>query len=170
MFEHVVDHCKTARLVGGAGFWDKSRRHDGTFSLDDFAYDKDADSYTCSGGKRVKTTGCVHDGPTIYYSLASTFDCQICDLRARCCPRSPQRRIPRDVNEAARDYAKSLVGMAAYDTSLPLFLLHPTYWGSDGEHGQKVSALRQNAQTDVFVAATGSDPHPPRRNAKTQLD
>lgn len=37
--------------------WDKSKRDDGTFSRDDFVYDKERDLYRCPGDKTLKTTG-----------------------------------------------------------------------------------------------------------------
>ena len=92
------------------------RRKDGTFSREDFAFDVDANLYRCPGGKMLKTTGRVHDGKTILYR-ASKFDCEQCPLKTRCCPNALQRKVPRDVNEAARDHARSLVGTEAYDGS-----------------------------------------------------
>ncbi len=96
--------------------WDKSERKDGIFSRADFRYDDARDIYTCPGGKTLKTTGRVHDGKTLYY-LASTPDCRACPLKARCCPKAPGRRIPRDVNEAAREYTRALMETEAYRQS-----------------------------------------------------
>jgi transposase len=88
---------------------DMSKRKDGTFSRADFAYHKDRDVYTCPRGKTLTTTGRVFAGNTLYYR-ASKFDCDQCPIKSRCCPGSPVRRIPRDVNEAARDHARALIG------------------------------------------------------------
>ncbi|MCG8543108.1 MAG: transposase [Alphaproteobacteria bacterium] len=96
--------------------WEMGRRKDGTFSRKDFTFDADANLYRCPGGKTLKTTGRVHDGKTILYR-ASKHDCEQCPLKTKCCPNAPQRKIPRDVNEAARDHARSLVGTEAYDRS-----------------------------------------------------
>ncbi len=95
---------------------DNSRREDGTFSRGDFAYDRAADTYTCPAGKSLKTTGRVHDGKTILYR-ASKVDCQLCPLKQKCCPNTPQRKVPRDVNEEARDYARALVDTEPYERS-----------------------------------------------------
>ena len=89
--------------------WDKSERNDSTFSRQDFAYDSDRDVYICPGGNALRTTGRVFRDNTLYYR-ASTRDCQGCPLKARCCPKSPARRIQRDVHEAARDRARALMG------------------------------------------------------------
>ncbi len=39
--------------------WDKSQRKDGTFSRDDFTFDRERDLYRCPQGKTLKTTGRV---------------------------------------------------------------------------------------------------------------
>jgi hypothetical protein len=93
--------------------WDKGKREDGSLSREDFAYDKDRDVYVCPQGKPLKTTGRVHGGKTLLYR-SSKFDCDYCPLKPRCCPTTPSRKVPRDINEEARDYARSLVGTEAY--------------------------------------------------------
>ena len=93
--------------------WDKSERQDGTLSRKDFTFDVDRDVYICPQGKTLKTTGRVHDGKELRYR-ASTYDCGVCPLKPRCCPTTPQRKIPRDINESARDHASTLMGSAAY--------------------------------------------------------
>ena len=96
--------------------WDKGKRGDGILSRDDFAFDKDGDVYVCPKGKTLKTTGKVHDGKTLLYR-SSKYDCDPCPLKLKCCPRTPSRKIPRDINEAARDHARSLSGSEAYNQS-----------------------------------------------------
>ena len=86
---------------------------DGKFARADFTYDTDRDLYICPGDKELKTSGTVHGGKTIYYRAAKV-DCQACSLKLKCCPNAPSRRIPRDVNEEARDHARSLMGTEAY--------------------------------------------------------
>ena len=94
------------KIVPHIPVWDKSKREDGTFSREDFGFDHDANVYVCPGGKILKTTGKVHDGNTLHYR-ASKLDCEVCPLKPKCCPQAPARKIPRDVNEAARDCARS---------------------------------------------------------------
>ncbi len=93
--------------------WDKSKRDDGTLSREDFSFDHERDVYVCPDGKTLSTTGRVHDGKTRLYR-ASTRDCAPCRLKQACCPNTPFRRIPRDINEDARDYTRSLMGTEAY--------------------------------------------------------
>jgi len=38
-------------------------------------------------------------------------------LKQQCCPNTPARKIPRDINEDARDVARSLVNSPAFDRS-----------------------------------------------------
>ena len=96
--------------------WDKGKRDDGSLSRDDFAFDKDSDIYVCPEGKTLKTTGKVHDGKTLLYR-SSKHDCDPCPLKLKCCPLTPSRKVPRDINEAARDHARSLGGSEAYNQS-----------------------------------------------------
>jgi len=96
--------------------WDRSRRDDGTLSRGDFAFDPDRNIYTCPQGKLLRTTGRVHDGRTLLYR-ASKRDCEACPLKPRCAPNSPERKVPRDVNEYARDFARSLAGTEPFDRS-----------------------------------------------------
>ena len=96
--------------------WEKAKRDDGTFSRSDFTFDKEKNEYTCPNGKALRTTGKVHDGRTILYR-ASKFDCDPCPLKPKCCPNVPWRKVPRDVNEEARDIARALMGTPAFETS-----------------------------------------------------
>jgi transposase len=95
---------------------DKSKREDGTFSRGDFAFDKDRNIYVCPAGKLLKTTGRILSDHMLRYT-ASTYDCGPCPLKSKCCPNTPQRMIPRDVNEDARDVARALAGTDAFEQS-----------------------------------------------------
>jgi transposase len=115
----------TGKFLGwliGAGItphipvWDQSQRDDGTLSRRDFVFDRERNLYVCPQGKLLRTTGRVHDGRTILYR-ASKHDCEVCPLKPKCAPISPQRKIPRDVNEHARDFARSLADTEPFDRS-----------------------------------------------------
>lgn len=96
---------------------DKSKREDGTFSREDFRFDKERNVYVCPAGKLLNTTGTViNDGETLRY-LASTSDCRNCPLKARCCPKASFRRIPRSIHEEARDVARALAKTRAFEQS-----------------------------------------------------
>jgi transposase len=88
--------------------FDKSARHDGTFSRDDFTYDHERDVYFCPDGKTLTTTGTlVNDNATLLYR-ASKHDCTACALKPRCCPNTPARKVPRSIHEGARDVARQI--------------------------------------------------------------
>jgi transposase len=96
---------------------DKSNRGDGTFSRELFTFDKERNVYTCPAGKILTTTGkLVNDGETVLY-LASTRDCRSCPLKAKCCPKTPFRRIPRSIYEDAREVARALAKTEAFEQS-----------------------------------------------------
>src|SRR5215813_10907273 len=96
---------------------DKSRREDGSFSRDDFTFDKKRNVYTCPAGKILTTTGrLVNDGETLLY-MASMRDCRSCPLKAQCCPKAPFRRVPRSIYEEARDVARALAKTEAFERS-----------------------------------------------------
>ena len=96
--------------------WDKSERDDGIFSRADFIYDEARDRYICPGGKALTTTGNLHSDNTYRYR-ASKRDCDACALKPRCCPDTAARRVPREVNEAARDHTRALMETEAYAAS-----------------------------------------------------
>jgi transposase len=96
---------------------DKSKRQDGTFSREDFTFDKERNVYTCPASKTLKTTGkVVNDGETILYR-ASSHDCGPCPLKPKCCPKTSGRKIPRSIYEEARDVARALAKTAAFAKS-----------------------------------------------------
>ena len=94
--------------------FDKSGRADGTFSREDFAYDQQSDVYICPAGKVLASTGTlVNDGTTLLYR-ASKYDCDACELKPRCCPKMPSRKVPRSIHERARDVAREIAKTDAY--------------------------------------------------------
>ncbi len=107
--------------------FDKSRRTDGTFSREDFRFDHREDAYICPAGKQLKQyrrafrtprSGVDEDGLMRY--RARIADCADCPLKPRCCPREPQRKIPRSVHEGARQMARDITATEEYDVSAKL--------------------------------------------------
>jgi transposase len=92
---------------------DKSDRDDGTFSRSDFRWDKRGGHYICPNGKVLRTSGTIHGGRTLLYR-ASKLDCDVCLLKAKCCPKEPARKIPRDLHEDARDVARRKMNTKAF--------------------------------------------------------
>ena len=95
--------------------WDRHKRS-GAFTQSEFTYDAERDIYLCPTNKPLTTTGRVHPSKTIYYR-ASTIDCGGCQFKEKCCPKSPERRVSRNVNEAAREHARALMQTEAYAES-----------------------------------------------------
>jgi len=95
---------------------DKSKREDGTFSREDFIYDKARDCYVCPTGKTLTTTGHIRNGNLLAY-LATVHDCRDCPLKPNCCPKTPQRKILRSIYEPARDVARALAKTEAFAQS-----------------------------------------------------
>jgi transposase len=103
---------------------DKSVREDGTFSRSDFTYDHAADEYRCPGGKILQRNRRAfstprHDPPPddTYRYRASKADCDACELKPRCCPNTPARKVTRSIYEGARDFARDIAKTDAYVTS-----------------------------------------------------
>src|SRR3954449_158990 len=96
--------------------WDMSQRDDGTLSRADFTFDQERNVYVCPAGKLLTTTGTVHDGRTILYRT-SLRNCSSCPIKPKCCPNTSQRKIPRDLNENARDHARALMGTPEFGKS-----------------------------------------------------
>jgi hypothetical protein len=45
---------------------------------------------------------------------ASKFDCDTRTLKMKCCPNTPARQVPRDINEYARDVTRRLMRTKAF--------------------------------------------------------
>src|SRR5450631_259152 len=95
---------------------DKSKREDGTFSRDDFSFDKERDIYICPAGKILATTRKVGNDDLLLYR-ARKRDCNVCPLKMRCCPKEPMRKVPRSIYEEARDVARACGKTKAYAQS-----------------------------------------------------
>ena len=108
--------------------FDKSARKDGTFGRADFAYDAENDIYTCPGGKELRQNRRAftkpreakpdEDGMLRY--RASKADCDACDLKSRCCPKEPSRKVTRSVYEPSRDLARAIAQTTEYGISCKL--------------------------------------------------
>lgn len=99
-------------------------RDDGTFARSDFTYDPEGDLYRCPGGKELKQHRRAFriDHPDVppddtYRYRASKADCDACDLKRRCSPNTPARKVTRSIYEGARDLAREIAKTDAYVTS-----------------------------------------------------
>jgi hypothetical protein len=101
--------------------FDKSNQTDGTFSRADFAFNPERDRYTCPAGKElvqfrrtyaIPRSGVTAEGTRLY--RASKLDCDVCKLKAQCCPNALARKIPRDLHEDARNVARAHAATPQY--------------------------------------------------------
>ena len=95
---------------------DKSKREDGTFSREDFTFDKEGNVYICPAFNILTTTGKVMNDDMLFYR-ASTPDCAACAFKTRCCPKEPARKILRSIYEEARDVARAIAKTDAFEQS-----------------------------------------------------
>jgi transposase len=95
---------------------DKSKREDGTFSREDFTFDKDRNVYICPADKTLTTTGTVDEDDQLRY-MASKRNCDVCPLKMQCCPKEPARKILRSIYEEARNVARALAKTEAFERS-----------------------------------------------------
>jgi transposase len=95
--------------------WDKSARHDGTFSRADFIFDQKRNVYICPGGAELTSTGNIDQGHIVYYR-ANKNDCSTCSLKPKCTT-APMRKVTRDVNEDVRDRVRALANTEAFQQS-----------------------------------------------------
>jgi hypothetical protein len=87
---------------------------DRTFSREDFAYDQQSNVYICPAGKVLASAGTVvNDGTALVYR-AGKHACDACELKQRCCPKMPARKVPRSIHENARDVARDIARTEAY--------------------------------------------------------
>jgi transposase len=95
--------------------WDKSARHDGTFSRADFVFDQERNVYLCPDGAELTSTGNVDQGHIVYYR-ANKHDCSTCLLKPKCTT-APMRKVTRDLNEDVRDRVRALANTEAFRQS-----------------------------------------------------
>lgn len=104
--------------------WERWKRQDGTFERSEFPYDPIADTYTCPGGRLLKRkrykprnggTGITKANTLIY--RARVPECTSCSLKARCCPKTPARKVVRSIFENARDVARDIAKTDRYQRS-----------------------------------------------------
>ena len=111
LLKWLVDRSITPHIP----VWDKSARHDGTFSRADFVFDQERNIYVCPGGALLTSTGNIDQGHTVYYR-ATKNDCSSCSLKPKCTT-AVVRKITRDLNEDVRDRVRALANTEAFQQS-----------------------------------------------------
>lgn len=147
---------KEKRITPHIPVWDKSRRDDGTFSRDDFTFDRKQNLYVCPAGKALTTTGRPNTEDGVRYA-ASITDCRACPLKPRCCPNMKGRQITRDLDEDARDVARRKMKTKAFLKSRDLRKRVEMRFGHlKTHHGFERMRLRglTGARDEFHLAAT----------------
>ena len=94
---------------------DRERQTRGFFTRADFQFDDQTNSFTCPGGKTLKSSGLVRDDGTVPY-WASTTDCRPCPLKPACTT-GAKRIVTRHLFEKERQHVKALKGTEAFERS-----------------------------------------------------
>ena len=111
LLKWLVDRSITPHIP----VWDKSARHEGTFSRADFIFDQERNIYVCPGGAMLTSTGNIDQGHIVHYR-ASKNDCSSCSLKPKCTT-AVVRKITRDLNEEVRDRVRALANTEAFQQS-----------------------------------------------------
>jgi len=111
LLKWLVDRSITPHIP----VWDKSARHDGTFSRSDFVFDQARNIYVCPGGAILTSTGNIDQGHIVHYR-ASKKDCSTCSLKPKCTT-AVVRKITRDLDEDVRDRVRALTNTEAFQQS-----------------------------------------------------
>jgi transposase len=104
--------------------WERVERQDGCFTRCEFTWEAEADRYICPAGKPLlryrrrfskPRTGIPKDDILRY--RATKRDCEGCEYKPRCCPKTPSRKVVRSVYESSRDVARAITETDAYHQS-----------------------------------------------------
>ena len=95
--------------------WERYPSSDGMFSRGEFTFDAERNVYVCPNGKLLRTSGTIHDSRVRNY-LSQPQECRTCTLKQRC-TRASFKKIARDINEDARNHARSLKGTPEFERS-----------------------------------------------------
>jgi len=144
--------------------WDKGKRDDETFSREDFEYDRQEDRYICPNGKNLRQYRLASrlakakppkDGLLRY--RAKKEDCDRCDLKMQCCPKTAARKVLRSIHEEARDHTRALMETDVYGQSRVRRKKVETLFG-EVKHNLALTRLRlrglSGARDEFLLTAT----------------
>jgi transposase len=121
MFNWIVE---TKHIEPHTPVWERVERQDGCFTRCEFPWEAEADRYICPAGKPLlryrrrfskPRTGIPKDDILRY--RATKRDCEGCEYKPRCCPKTPSRKVVRSVYESSRDVARAITETDAYHQS-----------------------------------------------------
>jgi len=97
---HIPD---LGKIQGG------STRRRGIYPDRMFVYDKEADTYTCPAGKRLKRKSLHMERQSMDYGAAKS-DCDVCDLKPKCTKNKTGRTVKRHLRQSELEYMRSMAG------------------------------------------------------------
>ena len=115
---------ETRQIEPHTPVWQKYEGTAERFGMADFAWNAEADRYTCPAGKTLqryrrkfknKRTGITKANTIIY--RATEHDCRGCEYKPRCCPNASRRKITRSIYESSREVARAVAQTPAYRKS-----------------------------------------------------
>jgi transposase len=104
--------------------WDRTQRNDESLSSTEFQWNEKADEYRCPQGHALRRQWRAFSNPRTHLTKADTIiyrssqsDCTTCQMKERCCPKTPIRKIARSIHESARDVARRIRTTVQYQRS-----------------------------------------------------
>ncbi|HEY6618835.1 MAG TPA: IS1182 family transposase [Steroidobacteraceae bacterium] len=104
--------------------WDRTQRTDDTLSSSDFQWDEQRNEYRCPQGYALRSDWRVFTNPRTHITKDDTInyksrqsECADCQMKSRCCPNTPYRKITRSIYEPARDVARAVAKTRRYKQS-----------------------------------------------------
>jgi transposase len=104
--------------------WDKTQRSDDTLSSSDFQWDEQRNEYHCPQGNVLRSDWRPFKNARTHITKVNTIiyrsrqaDCAKCQMKSRCCPLTPIRKIRRSIHERARDAARAVATTGLYKQS-----------------------------------------------------
>ena len=118
MLDWIVE---TKHIEPHTPVWERAKRQDDTFSRSDFTWQPEADRYICPAGKPLlryrrqfsKPRSRVPKDQILKYR-ATKRDCESCEYKPHCCPKTPSRKVSRSIYESSRDVARAIAETDAY--------------------------------------------------------
>jgi transposase len=121
MLNWIVEH---KHIEPHTPVWERAERQDGCFTRCDFTWEAEADRYICPAGKPLlryrrrfskPRTGTPKDDILKYRAIKR--DCEGCEYKPRCCPKTPSRKVSRSVYKSSRDVARAIAESDPYHQS-----------------------------------------------------
>ena len=130
------------------------------FRKDEFAYDPEANVYTCQAGEILKKDG-VRFKQEITRYIADPETCAACALKSRCTDGKSGRAVARSFDEEYYDRVRSYRGTSPYEKALRKrkVWIEPMFAEAKEWHGMRKVRLRtlERVNAEVLMVASGQN-------------